>query len=332
MSDDTYRIIFGDLSIGDVSAEELAELEAVPLNLNSQPIKPEPADGTEGTALTGQKLRWMPGVDAVEHKVYFGTSSDELPLLTTTSGADFDQVPALKRDTTYYWRVDAVLAGGEVTEGELWSLSTGSLVAWWKLDDSSGDLAVDSGPNHIDGATLGDPSWTDGVLGGALQFDGDGDYIDLSNHTDFDLTGQITVSAWIKVDAFDKDWQTIIAKGDSSWRLQRNRGNDALEFSCTGLPVPGSNYGSIYGKTNVNDGQWHHALGTYDGSRISLYVDGRQDVSADVKGSIKTNDQSVYIGENAEKPGRFWNGLIDDVRIYSYALSADEVKTLASSK
>lgn len=127
-----------------------------------------------------------------------------------------------------------------------------------------------------------------------------------------------------------KDYQTIIAKGDSSWRLQRNAGNDALEFAGTGLVVPSTRSGSIYGKTNVNDGQWHHVTGTYDGSKIRLYVDGALDASAEAKGSIKANDKAVCIGENAEKTGRFWNGLIDDVRVYNYALNADEIAALAS--
>ncbi len=332
MGDDTYRVVFGDLSTEDVTLEKLTELEALPLNLDPKPIKPDPADGTEGMALTGRKLKWMAGAHAVEHKVHFGASPDELSTLATTADTEFDGLPALERNTTYYWRVDAVSADGKVTQGNVWTLDTGSLVAWYKFDEGSGDAVADSGPTGIDGAAHGDPSWSDGALGKALVFDGNDAYVNLGKNPKFDISNQITVAAWIKVNAFDKKWQTIIAKGDSSWRLQRNAGKDTLQFSCTGLPVPGSGFGSINGKTNVNDGQWHHVTGTYDSSIISLYIDGRQDVSADVKGLIKTNDREVYIGENVEKPERFWNGLIDDVRVYNYALDADEITAIASSR
>ncbi len=333
IGDNVYRVVFGDLSTKNVTPEKLTELEALPLNLDPKPIKPDPADGIEGMALTDRKLKWMAGAHAVEHKVHFGTSPDELPVLATTTSAEFDALPTLKRETVYYWRVDAVSADGAVTQGDVWTFGTGSLVAWYKFDEGSGDAVADSGPVGVDGAAHGDPSWADGALGKALVFDGNDAYVSLGNHPKFNITNQITVSAWIKVNAFDRHYQTIISKGDTSWRLQRNAGTDTLEFGCMGLPIPNNPvWGGIFGKINVNDGRWHHAAGTYDGSRISLYVDGVPDVSADVTGSIKTNDAAVYIGENAEKPGRFWNGLIDDVRVYNYALSADEIAAIASSR
>ena len=329
IEDGKYRIIFADLNARDVTAEELAQLEAMPLNTKLKAIKPQPADGAEGTALTGLKLSWMPGTGATEHKVYFGTSPVNLSLMTTTSSTGYSELPALNRSTAYYWRVDTVSAEGRVTPGEVWSFSTGRLVALWKFDDRSGNIAADSSGNAHNGTLLGDTSWVDGIAGAALAFDGDGDYVDIGKDQSFDITNQITISAWIKVGAFDREWQTIVAKGDRAWRLQRNASDRTLEFACSGLVVPGTDWGQIFGSTDVNDGHWHHVAGVYDQEKLYLYIDGNLDASAEAPGTMRVNDEPVYIGENSQMPNRFWNGLIDDVRIYSYALNAEEISEIA---
>jgi len=330
IQDGKYRIIFGDLTARDVSAGELAQLEAMPLNTRPRAIKPQPADGAEGTALTGLKLRWMPGAGATEHKVYFGTSVDNMsPLREVTT--DYAELPELERGTTYYWRIDEVQPEASAAIGDVWSFNTGRLVAWWKFDDGSGNIAVDSSGNGHNGTLVGDTSWVDGILNGALAFDGDGDYVDIGKSPDFDIKNQITVSAWIKVNAFDRDWQAIVAKGDRAWRLQRNAGDRTLEFACSGLVVPGTDWGQIYGNTDVNDGHWHHVAGVYDEEKLYLYIDGSLDASAEAPGNIRVNDEPAYIGENSQTPNRFWNGLIDDVRIYSYALSTEEISEIAQN-
>ncbi|MDT8300897.1 MAG: LamG domain-containing protein [Sedimentisphaerales bacterium] len=330
IEDDKYRIIFADLTARDVTPTELAQLEALHLNIKLKAVKPQPVDGTEGTALTGLKLNWIPGARAAGHKVYFGPRADRMSLLDEVTD-DYAVLPELERNTTYYWRIDELQADGSVVTGDLWSFNTGRLVAWWKLDDGSGNTAADSSGNNRNGTLIGDVSWVDGITGGALAFDGDGDYVHIGKDSGFDITNQITVSAWIKVGAFDKDWQTIVAKGDRSWRLQRNQGENTLEFACSGLVVPGSDWGPIYGNINVNDGHWHHVAGVYDQEKIYLYIDGSLDASAPAPGTIRVNESPVYIGENSEMSNRFWNGMIDDVRIYNYALSADEISKITQN-
>jgi hypothetical protein len=239
IKEDTYRVIFGDMTVEDVSPEKLAELEAAPLNLNPYPINPDPADGTIGTDLKGLKLSWIIAAYATKHKVYFGTSAEKMSLWSVVEGSSCDKLPVLQRDTTYYWRVDAVHADGSIEDGDVWSFNTGGLVGWWKLDDGSGNIAADSGEKGLDGSLVGDTSWVHGIVAGALAFDGDGDYVDLGKDPAFDITNQITVSVWIKVNVFDTGWQAIVNKGDSAWRLQRNGNNNTLEFACSSLVVPG---------------------------------------------------------------------------------------------
>lgn len=207
------------------------------------------------------------------------------------------------------------------------------LLARWTFDESTGSVAADSSGNGNEGTLQGNPVWqpSDGKSKGALLFDGDGDYVKVANESRFDIAREITIATWIKVNRFDKDWQAIVTKGDSAWRLQRNQSKDSLEFACSGLKVPSNSpYGGLYGQKGVNDGQWHHVVGVYDGDKMYLYVDGVLDASQAASGGIDTNDQPVYIGENSEMAKRFWNGLIDDVRIYNYALDEGRVKALYS--
>jgi len=206
------------------------------------------------------------------------------------------------------------------------------LVGWWKLDETSGRDVADSSGNGNNGKILsGEPRWqtSGGKIKGALLLDGKGDYVHLGNESNFDFTGEVTVAAWIKVNRFDREWQAIVTKGDSAWRLQRHQDTAAIEFACTGLQIPSSSpYGGLYGNKAVNDGKWHHVAGIYDGEKMYIYIDGVVDVSQPASGAIATNDHPVFIGENVEIPERFWNGLIDDVRVYNYALSEGQVTAL----
>lgn len=85
---------------------------------------------------------------------------------------------------------------------------------------------------------------------------------------------------------------------------------------------------NITSSTNLNDGIWHHIVGTYNGSKMSLYVDGNlKSTSTNYSGVLPLNDDSVWIGRhwNASSTGNFFNGSIDEVRIYSRALSPEEI-------
>jgi len=145
-----------------------------------------------------------------------------------------------------------------------------------------------------------------------------------------DITGSITVSVWVKVNKTEK-YLPIVAKGLKGWSLHRNiEDPDKTTFLCSGLHAEDRD--RIVGNPDVYDGRWHLVTGVYDGNRIYLYVDGKQDASKTAWGHIAKNDYPVHIGSNSEFVGPGNKGLIDDVRIYSYALSPDEVKMLYEGK
>ncbi|UCE48530.1 MAG: LamG domain-containing protein, partial [Phycisphaerales bacterium] len=192
------------------------------------------------------------------------------------------------------------------------------------LDGSANDGA---GGNH--GTLVGDPTWvSDPVRGWCLDFDGDGDYVDVGENPSLTFTGQITVTAWIKVRKFDRDWNAIITKGDD-WVLARTRDDNRVAFLCLGLT--GGGWPEVY-SDDVNDENWHHIAGVYDGSKLIMYQDGRDVDTKSLTGRINSNWSRVLIGENGQAPNRFWNGLIDEVRIYSRALTAEEIRLMAGAE
>jgi cytoskeletal protein CcmA (bactofilin family) len=185
------------------------------------------------------------------------------------------------------------------------------------------EFTQDYGGGRRDGIIIGEPLWVSGRVGGAARFNGANEYLEVAQESPFDISQRITVAAWIKVNAFNRSYQAIVTKGDSAWRIQRYSNTSKIEFSCTGL----SNW-YMFSNGSVNDGQWHHVAGVYDGSRMYIYIDGSLDNWQYSSGTISTNNYKVIIGENAQQRGRYWNGLIDDVRVYNVALDANDINSI----
>jgi len=186
------------------------------------------------------------------------------------------------------------------------------LVSYYKFDGNASDS---TGGN--DGTEVGNPTYAQGMHSQAIGLDGDGDYVNCGNNASFDITAAITISAWIK-GTFNNTLDRIIEKG-YNWMLCRGYGDNAA-FYCLG-------FGILEGSVTVNDNQWHHIAGVYNGYHLVLYVDGVADGVKPASGSLKVSTANVYIGGNTSKS---FNGLIDEVRIYSRALSAGEIRTLYS--
>jgi len=197
-----------------------------------------------------------------------------------------------------------------------------SLVAWYRFDGN----ALDSSGNEIHGTEMGDPTYEPGVFGQAINLDGDGDYVDCGLDPKLDITEFLTFTYWIKVVAFDKEWNTVISRGDDSWRSSRADFNNFMEAAVGGTA---GNY--LYSVTPVDDGQWHHIGWVYDGTMSYIYVDGEVDATEENSGQITVSSYPLYIGDNSQATGRYWTGLIDDVQIYNRPLTQDEIRIVMQS-
>ena len=161
------------------------------------------------------------------------------------------------------------------------------------------------------------------VQKGALYFSEYG-YVNFKNSDSYNISGSITVFAWMRVKKFYRGWQTIISKGDHTWRLARNRQHNYLEFCCNGIKP---NH-VLIGKKNVNDGQWHLIVGTYNKEEICLYVDGELDHKMKAKGKVNTDNYPVMIGANSRHANRDFEGWIDELGIMKRALTHEEIKEM----
>jgi len=199
-----------------------------------------------------------------------------------------------------------------------------SLVARYEFEGN----ADDSSGNLHNARLIGTASLIADARGGrVLKLDGGG-YADCGTPAAFDIASRITVAAWVKIGTVRTSYATVISKGDSAWRLSLYQQQKRFHFGITGAP---SWYGAD-GRTEVSEGQWHHVCGTYDGSRIRLYVDGALDATTTYGGRISTNTFKVLIGENAEATGRRWDGCIDEMQIFNHAMSGSEVAALAATQ
>jgi hypothetical protein len=197
------------------------------------------------------------------------------------------------------------------------------IIGHWKLNDGTGTVAVDSSGNGNDGTLMGDPQWVQGKMGGALDFDGVGDYVNCGNAAILGDMDEITVAGWLTIRSTPTAWASVVAKGENAWRLSANNTATSFHFGITWYQNP--NY-SVNGATAIGFNEWHHVAGTFDGTTLRIYLDGVLDGSVATTLTIGTAATNMLISENPEATNRYWNGLIDDVRVYNRALTQAEIQ------
>ena len=154
----------------------------------------------------------------------------------------------------------------------------------------------------------------------ALEFDGTNDYIDCGNNSSLQITQNITISVWFKIDnSSSGTYGNIITKwisGDKAWSSYVTKSTGILSFW---ISSNGSTQTKINSTTSVNDGNWHHFVGTNDGSNNRLYIDGVLEDTG-TTGNIYNSTQNVLIGKTNQNSFLF-SGAISNVSIWNAALT-----------
>ena len=208
--------------------------------------------------------------------------------------------------------------------------------AGYAFNEVSGTTTADASANGITGTLVNGPTFTTaGQYGNAVALDGINDYVNLGNPTALQLTGSMTVSAWINASSFPVDDAAIVSKRSSGqivgFQLDTtvDRGTRTIGFKLTN-----SSGGQMirYGATTLQPNTWYYVTGVYNASSqtIDVYLNGQLDngvLQGTVTASQQNSTANVTIGRRAGSTGFEFSGRIDDVRIANHALTQDQIQT-----
>ncbi|MHC4202961.1 MAG: LamG domain-containing protein, partial [Planctomycetota bacterium] len=196
-------------------------------------------------------------------------------------------------------------------------------VGHWKFDEGKGTTARDSSGKGNDGNLKGGVKWVKGRIGGALEFRGGDQHVDAGTGRSL-RNGRFAVAAWVKVEAYPlKGMANIVGK----YRPKSRLNNIALrpDGRARTAYYAGDWKDHVGGKP-LPKNRWNHVVSVVSPPHVSIYLNGDLDGSRHDAGALSLNDGPLVIG--GEKGYWPFSGLIDDVRIYNRALSAEEVKAL----
>ncbi|MBU2578389.1 DUF2341 domain-containing protein, partial [Patescibacteria group bacterium] len=206
-------------------------------------------------------------------------------------------------------------------------------VAEWKMDEKNGSIAYDStGTGNTGTLGTGDsaPAWVSGKIGGGLKFDGINDYVGVPSNTSLKPTSALSFGGWVKLNivlssqpaSFPLIMDKYNLAGFSGYGILFNRGTDAL-FCRFGNGSALKDI-SISGAGSLLGTNWNHILCTFDGNIRKIYINGVEKASTTETFTQAQNDENLYLG-TYDSTMHFFNGFIDQVRIYNYARTPAQI-------
>jgi hypothetical protein len=220
-----------------------------------------------------------------------------------------------------------------------------ALVGYWSFDEGNGSTANDSSGFSNQGE-IEDATWVSGKCGNAaLSFDGglDGeiDYVVVSN-SDSINTSTFTVSFWVSISDLDETMVFLHKRNGQWWRnfqLSYQANDDRptgeekdylmVKIDGNGTPTPSNDYdNAAYAEVSLESGKYYYVVGTYNQEKLKLYLDGIMIAEHSITISDNVGGGDLYIGTHSAdhlimNPT---HGIIDEVRIYNYALSQKQIQ------
>jgi N-acetylneuraminic acid mutarotase len=219
---------------------------------------------------------------------------------------------------------------GSVESGEILvdvntTWSTDGLVGWWKFDETSGTVAYDSSGNGNDGTLTNGPTWATGKIGGALSFDGVDDYVQIPNMQSF-FSNAASFTTWVKVTDFSTSNNQGLAEfGSSSHNLHYQFHDDNTIYM--NILRSSDRVNQISPITEISE--WHLlSITSINGGDWVMYQNFSEAKRVLAQNLSLPSSQSFGRSRQFSTSFRYLQGLLDDIRVYDRALSANEVQAL----
>lgn len=187
---------------------------------------------------------------------------------------------------------------------------------WFKFEGNANDS---SGLGN-NGVENGGPTYVTGKVGQAIDLDGVDDYVRVPYNASFKPASQVSIAAWVKPDVVTGSGVIVENTGGSGGTMVSRSGAD-LQFAKDHSNSP------LVASGVFTAGQWHHVACTYDGAEERIYVNGVLRASRAQTGAVPTANEPLYVGAR-QGSSVFFDGAIDEVRLYDSALAMAEVSSL----
>lgn len=202
------------------------------------------------------------------------------------------------------------------------------LVGYWPLDETSGNTAIDYSGLDNNGTHQNDPTLgAEGILSStSYQFDGVSEHITIPHDESLEMSDDdaVSVSMWVNQNQdLDREWTALLQKSDTAFNLQLNSENEPV------FTIHDGDWTETTANVQLEQDRWYHIVGTYDGTESRIYVDGEREGEENIGGEMSdASDFDIGIGENLDSTGRYFDGQIDEVRLYDEGLDEQRIDEL----
>jgi glucose/arabinose dehydrogenase/fibronectin type 3 domain-containing protein len=328
----SYEIM---LTATDSSGLQKSTSVNIPVGSDTSP----PTDPTGLTAnsagLNQVNLNWSASTDNVTVGGYRverckGAGCTDFAEVASVSGTSYNDTSLLP-GTLYRYRVRAVDPSSNFSGYSAIAQATTDsappnppgLVGAWAFSEGTGTTTADATGNGNTGTLVG-PTWSNtGRFGKALSFNGTNSLVRIANAASLNLGSRMTLSAWVQPTATMSGWRTIMQKEPDAYFL--NASTSTPMRPAGGVALSTGSQPVVVGPTANPLNAWTYVALTYDGSALHLYVNGTEVATNSTTGTIQSTTGQLSIGGNTPY-GEYFQGLIDEVRVYNRALTQNEVQ------